>query len=529
MNEERTLAPGAGEDAGASYDAVPYQSHAISETDPDALATMGTLFGMPPAAIASCRVLELGCAGGENLVAMALPLPGARFFGVDASAQHIARGRELVRALGVGNVELRAGDLQDLQADLPEFDFIICHGVYSWVPPAVQEKILDIFERHLAPQGIAYLSYNALPGSHLRSMVAEMMRYHVRDLADPIKRVEQSRALFDMLRKFAHERSGPYDKILEYMGGHIEQEPDWYVFHEYLEEHNLPVYFSEVVARAGRHGLQYLANSRYAPWEHRLPAEIAETFRGVDRVVREQYLDFLGNRMFRCTLFCRAGVPLSNGPRPEAVAGLLSVARARPALPDTDVRSDVEAEFHTPTKERVTTNRPLFKAALVALAERAPRAVPLGELRARVAELLAGVADGAAGPQELGGALLQLHLSNAVSFRSWAPDQPFAAGERPTASRLARHQVSRGELVVNLRHERVSLSDLDEVVLELLDGSRGRSELLEAVIADVAAERLDIRNKEGERVANPKEISDVLASAIEESLEKLAAGCLLTA
>ncbi|MGE5277310.1 MAG: methyltransferase regulatory domain-containing protein [Acidobacteriota bacterium] len=523
-------APAAGRPAGDSYDAVPYESHAISDTDPDALATMGVLFGLRPAAVETCRVLELGCAGAGNLVAMALPLPRARFVGVDASPQQIEAGRALARQVGVENVALTAGDLKDLPAGLPEFDYIVCHGVYSWVEPAVQEKILEIFGTRLAPQGIAYLSYNAYPGSHLRAMAREMMRFHVRNIADPAESTSQARALLEFLKRFARGRKGPYEGILEYLNEHLVQEPDWYVFHEYLEEHNQPVYFSDLVSRAERHGLQYLAPARFVAWENNLPPELEESLGKLsNRVVREQYLDFLCNRMFRRTLFCRAGAPIAQRPRPEAVAGLQAVGRARPAASNPDVRSDREEEFCSPAQERFATSRPLVKAALTVLAEETPRAMSPAALWPKIAARLEGAPDAAAGPEELAGALLEPHLRNAVALRTWSPPLVLSPGERPEASPLARLQASRDEPIVNLRHETVVLADLDEVVLPLLDGTRDRSELREAVVAAVVGGRLGIEDKAGARLEDPEKMREVVASALEECLARLAAACLLRA
>lgn len=521
-----TRPAGSGETA---YDAVPYESHAIANTSPDELAAMGTLYGMRPAAVPTCRVLELGCAGAGNLVAMALPLPGARFFGIDASPRQIETGHALARRIGLENLELTAGDFRDLPPDPPEFDYIVCHGVYSWVSPAVQETILEILARRLAPQGIAYLSYNTYPGFHVRAMAREMMRFHVRNLTDPAERTAQARALLVFLKKFARGRSGPYEKILEYLSEQLDEEPDWYVFHEYLEEHNLPVYFSDLVGRAARHGLQYLAPAHFIAWEHNLPAELEEAFGTLSsRIVREQYLDFLSNRMFRRTLLCRGSVAIGSRPLPEAVAGLQAVGRARPARGDPDIRSDAEEEFLSPADQRITTNRPLVKAMLAVLAEQSPRAIPVASLWPMVAGRLDGTPDAAAGPGELARALLQFHLSNAVALRTWSPPLILSDGERPSASPLARLQAERDEPVVNLRHENGDPSDLDRIVLPLLDGTRDRAALREAVVASVLEGRLGIQDDAGAPLRDPARVREVVAASLDESLERLAAACLLT-
>jgi SAM-dependent methyltransferase len=515
--------------AGESYDAVPYESHAISDTSPDSLATMAALFGLHPADVWTCRVLELGCAGAGNLVAMALPLPGARFFGVDASERQIDEGRALVREMGLRNVDLLAADFLKLPADLPVFDYIICHGVYSWVSPEVQAKILEVLGGHLAPQGVAYLSYNTYPGGHLRLMAREMMRFHVRNLGDPSESTLQARAIFQLIQRFAASRPGPYAKILEYLSGHLDQEPDWYVFHEYLEEHNQPVYFAELVERARGHGLEYLAPARFIPWEHRLPPEAGDISRLADRVVREQYLDFLCNRIFRRTLFCRQGLAVADRLLPEALGGLRAFARATATDPAQDVRSEREEEFLTLAQEKFRSERPVVKAILMSLSEQSPRAIPVPELRQTVAARLEGCSPSETSPDEFARALLALHVSNALGLRTSSGSFVLSAGERPVASPLARWLAARGRPAVNLRHETLELSDLQETLVPLLDGSRDRALLSAAVLAAIGEGKLGIENSAGETLEDPAAMEDVVATAVDENLERLAAACFLTA
>ena len=151
-----------------SYDAVPYESNFIPQTHPERLAMVATMFGWRSAPANHCRVLELGCASGGNLLPMAEQLPESSFLGIDLSSVQIARGQELLTKSGLKNVELRQLSILAVGPDLGTFDYIICHGVYSWVPEIVREKILAICKENLNPEGIAYVSYNTLPGWHLR-------------------------------------------------------------------------------------------------------------------------------------------------------------------------------------------------------------------------------------------------------------------------------------------------------------------------------------------------------------------------
>ena len=147
-----------------SYDEVPYTSLPFLQTHPDRLACLATLFGLQPPALDACRVLELGCASGGNLVPMAVALPRARFVGVDLSPVQIADARTVVAALALDNIEFRAASIADVDDSWGAFDYIIAHGVFSYVPPAVQQRMLEICARQLTPHGIAFISYNTLPG-----------------------------------------------------------------------------------------------------------------------------------------------------------------------------------------------------------------------------------------------------------------------------------------------------------------------------------------------------------------------------
>ena len=127
-----------------SYDRVLYSSHPSRLTHPDNLATLAVLFGLSPAPVESCRVLELGCGNGANLIPMALTLPGSRFTGVDLAGTPIAAARTLTDELGLGNIAFHQRDIMELESGFAEFDYIIAHGVYAWVPPQVRDRLLAV-------------------------------------------------------------------------------------------------------------------------------------------------------------------------------------------------------------------------------------------------------------------------------------------------------------------------------------------------------------------------------------------------
>ena len=177
-----------------AYDAVPYKDYPYPFTHPRCLETTATLFGMRPPDIRRCRTLELGCAAGGNLIPQALDLPEATFLGIDLSERQITQGRRTLEDLGQKNIELRQANLMDIDESWGQFDYIISHGVFSWLPPVVQDKLLEVSARNLSPQGVAFVSYNVYPGWHLANVVRDLMQYHAGQFDDPLKKIEQGKA-----------------------------------------------------------------------------------------------------------------------------------------------------------------------------------------------------------------------------------------------------------------------------------------------------------------------------------------------
>jgi methyltransferase-like protein/2-polyprenyl-3-methyl-5-hydroxy-6-metoxy-1,4-benzoquinol methylase len=515
-----------------SYEEVPYESRPFAPTHPDTLATVATLFGMRPAPPGRCRVLELGCAGAGNLAPMALALPESTFVGLDLSPGHIAEGQKLAAALGLRNLTLRAQSILEADGSLGEFDYIICHGVYSWVPPEVQEKILTICKRNLAPQGVAYVSYNTFPGWHLKGLLRGMLSFHASHFTDAPTRVHQSRAFLSLLASIVEGSTDTYGRLIDEQVTELAPSMDSYLFHEYLEDVNAPLYFHEFAARAAAHGLQYLEEAEPSPLPSNLPAEVTRILHQlpVGLIDREQYFDFIRGRGFRRTLLCHDGVALRRPPSVEALAGMYLTGTVRPVSPEPDVRSSAVEAFRG-ERRTASTNDPLAKAALVYLSREWPRAVSLPALWAEVEASLAG-ADGAArsrleeGPGLLAGVMLQCWAGGMVEAHVHAPAFVLEVSEGPTASPLARLQAMGEGLVTNLRHWAVQLCDFDRLVLRRLDGTRDRGAILDSLAMAVREGELSLE-QEGGAVQDPARAREMLAESLEPALERLARSALL--
>jgi SAM-dependent methyltransferase len=508
-----------------SYDDLPYNSNFFVMTHPDRLATVAVLHGLTPPPVETCRVFEIGCAGGGNLLPMAQALPGARFVGIDLSPRQVADGRAIVEELGFDNVDLRAMSLMDVDDDFGQFDYIICHGVYSWVPPEARDKILSICARNLSPNGVAYVSYNCYPGWHLRGMVREMLLYHTRDFPDPRTSVRQARAFLDFLLKSSLQPDRVYAQMLKHEADLLDQAPDTYLFHEHLESENHPLYFREFIEGATAAGLQYLGPARYSALDQNLKPEVKHIIDqlGKDRISREQYLDFVQNRTFRHSLLCHAELTVPEGPRADAVRSLHVVAQAKPQSPSPDLSPGAAEEFVSPFGDRLSTNRPLVKAALTHLFEIWPLSETFDGLWAEVDARLGG-SDG--DPNALAEVLLRLHMSNLVALHVFEPRFTLEPCQRPIASPVARLQAEGDTRVVSLRSHNVDLDEFDGLVLRLLDGTRDRTAIVSGLADWVADGTFEVRK--GDRpLDDPALVRSVLDEALEPALRRLAGQALI--
>jgi SAM-dependent methyltransferase len=491
----------------AAYGQVPYPGVAFPQTHPDRLATNACLMGMKPAAPERCRLLELGCGDGSNLVPMAAALKDSKFVGLDLDPHAVARGRERAAALGARNVTFVEADLATLDPEeLGRFDYVVAHGVYSWVPAAVAERLLGACRAALEKQGVAYVSYNALPGGHLRALVWDAMRFHGRAHEDPHDRLSAAR---EMLAVLAEGIPGddPYQRFSAAYADRLGERSDAVLFHDDLDPENRPLLFTDFLAEAAPHGLKYLAEADWFEMTpKRLPPAAADLVarHGQDRIAVEQYLDFLKCRAYRQTLLCRDEVKLSAAPPAEAVRGLLATAPVRASSPRPALADRSKVEFRTARGATLTTDHPLLKASLVVLGEAWPRRLTFEEVVEQAAERL-GAAPDPAGEGALADLWLRGYDANLIQLHAYAPPLASVPGDRPRSSELARRQLALGdETVTSLGHDPVGLDERMRRLVELADGTRDRESLA-------------------------KGLGDVKPSRLEENLGRLAALALLEA
>jgi SAM-dependent methyltransferase len=454
-----------------AYDAVSYPCAAYPQTHPNRLATIATLFGMSPAPAEHCRVLEIGCSDGGNLIPMAFTLPGSSFTGIDLAARPIAAGRATVERLGLRNITLLQQDLAAPAGELGSFDYIIAHGIYAWVAPALQDRLLAVCGAQLMPQGVAFVSYNAYPGARIREMLRDMMLYHLRPYSDPKERIDEAKGLLRFLT-----RSWPEANDLRHWIGKVAEVAlkgkEGTLYHDELNEDYRPAYFHEFVDHAARHGMQYLGEAEFfAMNDGSIPAEALETLRRFgpeDFIQKEQYLDFLRCRMFRQTLLCRREIALTREVPSDILHRFLVETRAHPAGRARDPASGGEEEYQSSFGAKMATKDEVIQKLMARLEQAWPKAVAFRDL----------VGPGLAAA-ELAGFVLRMFGSGLVDLHLNAPPFTLDPGERPEASRLARMQLEDRPRATSLRHADLFIeSPQAQSLIRLLDGTRDRAALL---------------------------------------------------
>jgi SAM-dependent methyltransferase len=437
------------------YDDVRYSNFPYAQTHPERLATVAILHGLQAPDPFRARVLEVGCGAGGNLMAMAAATPGIRALGVDLAPSAIEEGNAAIEAIGLTNLELRQADVRALtQGQLGEFDYIVAHGVYAWIPHDARDALLELIASHLTPDGLAYVSYNANPGGYLRRMLRDAGLWHARGIEEPLERAAKAQELYVFLRDNRAGEGDMYGQLIARLVPALAGGPLYRLVHDDLSEFWEPVWFADFVAHAARHGLDFVGEADLSGLRsEQMPAGLERDvweLAGGDRVAFEQYSDLLMPRVFRQSVLCRAGRDVALEPSGGQAAQLHWAAR--------------------PNAEPLPGDG--LTARAVALLDRArPHALSFEALRSELG----------ADPGE---ALLDGFRRERLIPHAGPLQVATEPGERPEVSRLARWQAAQGPELTSLVYQTVMMEEpAARALIGLLDGTRDRA----AIRADLRA------------------------------------------
>lgn len=296
------------------YSELGYKSMPFPYTTPATLEAYAALVGVSAPNPKTARVLELGATYGGNIISQALFNPDATFVGIELSQEQVEKGNEVIANAGLTNVSLIQSDIASIGSEIGTFDYIIAHGVYSWVDDGVKDALLRLIDEHLAEDGIAYISYNTYPGWHTMEEVRQLMMFSNRDKAqfNHKEKVLHGKTIGSIVGSQILKYDNLKERNSKFLGAlrSVMQKDEYYVGHDHLEPNNDPVYFYQFNDHLGAHKLAYLCDADLTlSMVRSFDADIADTLDKLalnDHVAQEQYLDFMLDTTFRKSIICKA-------------------------------------------------------------------------------------------------------------------------------------------------------------------------------------------------------------------------------
>jgi methyltransferase-like protein/2-polyprenyl-3-methyl-5-hydroxy-6-metoxy-1,4-benzoquinol methylase len=508
----------------ASYDDLPYASHPFPQTQPARLAALAHLFSLAPPPTRTARVLEVGCASGGNLIPLAARSPEGAFLGIDLSQRQIDEGKARIARLGLRNIRLRQLSLTDLRPKDGTFDYIICHGVYSWVPEPVRRAMLRMARNNLAPTGIAFISYNVLPGWRLRQTLRDALALHVPMQGGLQQRLKHARELLAFLRDHTPLET-TWGRIFRAEAAQLATMSDSYLGHEFLEDCNEPCSFSEFIGDAGAQDLGYLAEAELVTMlpENMNPsaAPLLRALAGNQLVPLEQHIDIFTGRTFRQTLLVHKEreAQCVRTLLPTRVEGLHFTG---PADFVSAGAQDGQAVFKTIAGARFTTGDKTTRAAIETLIARLPGSSSVEELATAIGargiaheQTRANVAD----------ALFKMMMVGILQPSSEPVRAAASLTKNPIASPLLRRDLEAGQTSsANLHHQHVDFDIVNQIVVPRLDGTSDRDALIGVLREAEAAGRVTFM-RDGQKITD----AEALAASAAEHVDRSLSDCLRNA
>lgn len=515
---------------GATYDETPYESYTYPHTHPEQQAIVAKLFGFKPVDLEKARVLELGCAGGGNILPLAIDFPNAEFYGIDLSPVQIDEANRHKTALELSNITFEALDIMDIGPKHGKFDYIICHGVFSWVPDFVRDKILKICRDNLSPNGLACISYNVMPGWAAQKVLRDMMILHTQKIEDQAQKIAQAKLLVDFLARFMPQGTPMQQAVLNVHNKFQSPGTDSYVLHEYLEPNNNQFYFTAFAETLQAHDLKYVGDSELNfMFTGNLGPEADQALKKItDPIAREQYIDFITNRQFRLSIVTPQNAE-QKAPTLDIVDELYFTTDLKCVSDQLDDKGFMTfekdgrgmfAKIGDPVSQTLfkgiySPSRKAYSySEIVEIVTRA-----LGEAqREQIAKLIKGNA-------------LIYSFKTYLQPRLHRSTHVDKVSNRPKAFALSRYQARFKNLkyVITANYTFSQLTPLELAVLRHLDGTCNMNELVDKVMEFIKSENLTIPDSNNFPIIDPAKQKATLKILLPDLLHKFVQHGLLIA
>lgn len=386
---------------------------------------------------------------------MASSLPGATLVGIDRSTRQIEEAARIAREAGIGNARFECAAIESFAGGDAAFDYVVCHGVCSWVSPETRRALLALVSRSLAPGGIAYVSFNVLPGWYERLAARDWLRMFP---------AEDARTSLLWLRQAVSPELADYRRRIDAVAARLGQAGETYAAHEYLADEHHAQHVTSFLAEATAAGLEYLGDAIPSQTAVELVSEtVATRAESLDVAQVQQLVDFVRNTAFRRTLLVRSEDARARGWRwplrlqPRATTALRVASRLVPHAPQN--AGAASERFDGPDGSVLVTDAPT-RRALHRLAQNAPASLPVAQVASDE--------------------LFDLWLSTGgIDLHEHQPALGDGLSPRPEACPVARWHAVHGGTITNRWHQEVVLSEpVLRRALALLDGTRTADDLI---------------------------------------------------
>jgi SAM-dependent methyltransferase len=449
------------------------------------------------------HLVELGCGDGSNLLPLAFYNPRSTFIGIDNCRSQLDRARAGASCVGLKNIDFVLKDIRDLDAErsIP-CDYVIAHGVYSWVSRDVRNALLAFCERSLAPAGVTYISYNAQPGWATRNLVRETLlrARSVREAAIE----EKARKAIEVADQLLNDLPSRDYASATLLGSELERVSrgtPFYVFHEYLAEVNDGFWFRDFAEAAQQYGLHHVTDAQFCRWEGYMPENIRMTMasRDVSPVDREERADLLCHRSFRASILCRADAPRTPIPHGKLLDEVRLATSLHSESDPLDLTEGVVGRFRRDHGPEIRLDASITKAAVVLLAARWPSALRLEQLYHEAVTLLAAhgcpLAENAG--TQLSTELANLFETGQIDVHVREDAERLAPMEYPKVHRLAAFEAERQDTLTSQYHVSLAFDRRVLAFIRRLDGSRSAMELRHVFGAELVEQTLPLLMRSG--------------------------------
>lgn len=290
--------------------------------------------------LAKFRYLDLGCGQGYNLILAAICHPDSEFFGVDFIPRHVAHGNRLARQLGLRNVKFYELDFASVSMQgwaEGGFDFIVSHGVCSWISPSSRADLYSAISRGLNNGGLLYLSYNTMPG-WLPMLPFQKLVHDFKGYLGADEALARARATVEKLSQLPGSYLAAMPGALNSTKATSNHDPA-YLKQEYANEYWIPFWSGDLIKEVQAAKLDYLGTANLTEvFEHYFPQSYKDLFNlEADRALKEQLRDLTFNQAFRRDLFVRGKAQLPLGENLRLIGNL--EVRANPLMPHPEAGS----------------------------------------------------------------------------------------------------------------------------------------------------------------------------------------------